>query len=60
MNRIKEFREEQGMKQAVLANKANVSVGYLSHLERGDKKNPSYRVMKNIADSLGKTIGDVF
>jgi len=60
MNRIKEFREQQGIKQAVLAEEAKISVGYLSHLERGEKENPSYRVMKNIADALGKSIGEVF
>lgn len=60
MNRIREIREQLGIKQAILAKEAKISVGYLSHLENGDKKNPSYRVMQSIADALGKTIGEVF
>lgn len=60
MNRIKEIREQLGIKQVALANDAKISVGYLSHLERGEKENPSYNVMKNIADALGKSIGEVF
>lgn len=60
MNRIREFRKEKGIKQASLAKEANISIGYLSHLERGERENPSYAVMKSIANALGKTIGEVF
>lgn len=60
MNRIKEFRKEQGIKQECLAKEAKISKGYLSHLEKGERKNPSYIVMKNIANALGKSISEVF
>lgn len=60
MNRIKKLREEQGIKQSALAKDAHISKGYLSRLENGCKENPSYTVMKNFANALGKNIGEVF
>lgn len=60
MNKIKEFRELQGLKQDGLAKMANISKGYLSHLERGERGNPSYKVMKSIADALNKNISQIF
>ncbi len=60
MNKIKAFRKEQSIKLSNLSQMTGLSTGYLSHLERGEKNNPSYNTMKKIAIALGKNIGDVF
>ena len=43
-----------------LAEESGVSAGYLCHLEKGKRDNPSIEVMENIAKVLGKTIPEVF
>ena len=60
MNRIREIREKLGMTKVELAERAEVSVGYLSHLENGSRDNPSYKAMSRIAKALNKEIGEVF
>jgi len=60
MNKIREFRLEQGYKLEHFAELCNLSSGYISHLESGSRSNPSYKVMKDIAKALNKTIGEVF
>ena len=60
INKIKTIREEKGMTLEKLAKLAGVSVGYLCHLERGTRKNPSIDVMDNISLALDKTITEVF
>lgn len=49
--RIRELREERGYALADLAQRANISISYLSEIERGAKK-PSLRTMDRIADAL--------
>lgn len=59
-NRIREYRERRGYKLQELADKAGISVGYLSHLERGERDNPSTEVMENIAIALNASIAKIF
>lgn len=59
-NRIKEIREEQGLKQYALAKMCNLSVGYICHLEKGTRENPTYETMVKIAKALKRTIKEVF
>lgn len=59
-NRMKKFRKEKGLTLSELANITEVSVGYLSHLEQGSRKNPSVEIMDKIAKALGKSVTDVF
>ena len=59
-NKIKEIRKIKGFTLEEVAQKANISVGYLSHLERGTRKNPSVKIMYNIACALESTILKVF
>ena len=59
-NKIKIIREEKGMTQQNLAKLAKISVGYLCHLEKGSRKNPSLEVMKRIAKALNKSVAEVF
>jgi len=59
-NKLKEIRLEKGMTLKELAEKANISAGYLCHLERGTRANPSIDVMEKIAKALDKTIFEIF
>lgn len=43
-----------------LAKIAGVSAGYLCHLEKGSRNNPSIDVMNSISNALNKTIEEVF
>lgn len=59
-NKIKEIRKTKGLTLLELANKVGVSAGYLCHLEKGTRKNPSTKIMENIAKVLEKTIPEIF
>ena len=59
-NNIRKIRKEQGMSIHKLAEHAKVSEVYIYHLENGNRKNPSYEVMKNIAKSLNTSIEEIF
>ena len=59
-NKIKKFRKQRKMKLKEVAEKAGISVGYLSHLENGSRANPSREVMESISFALLKTIPEVF
>ena len=53
-NKIREYRKIQGITLTELAKKAGITAGYLCHLEKGTKKNPSMQIMENIAKGLRK------
>ncbi len=59
-NKIREYRKEKGMNLEELATKAEISTGYLCHLERETRTNPSVQVMEKIAKVLGKEIAEIF
>lgn len=59
-NNIKELREEQGISQERLAELSKLSVGYICHLEKGSRKNPTYNAMVKISKALNKEVGEVF
>jgi len=59
-NKIKKYRKEKGLTLKELADKSGVSAGYLCHLEKGSRYNPSTEVMENIANVLNKTIPELF
>lgn len=59
-NRMKQIRKETGMTLEELSQKTGISVGYLSHLERGSRENPTICVMDKIAYALGKSLLEVF
>ena len=60
LNKIKRIRIEKGMTMEKLAEVANVSPGYICHLEKGTRKNPSIEVMNKISKALDKSIEEVF
>jgi len=54
-SRIRNLREKQLLTQQTLAERASMSVSFLSEIEN-EKRNPSGRVLLNIATSLGTTM----
>lgn len=59
-NKIKKYRKEKNLTLKELAERSGISVGYICHLEKGNRDNPSTQVMENIAIGLGKSIPEVF
>lgn len=59
-NKIKIYRTKRGLTIKELADRCGVSAGYICHLEKGNRDNPSTEVMENIAIVLGKTIPEIF
>lgn len=56
---IQRLREEKGMTQRELADKAEVTPGYVAQLELGMQKNPSLDVLKRLAKALGVPVTDL-
>lgn len=59
-NQIKKIREEKGITLVKLSDLSGVSVGYLCHLEKGSRNNPSIDVMDKISKALSKSITEIF
>lgn len=59
-NKIKKFRTDKNMTLKELSEEIGVSIGYLSHLERGSRSNPSKEVMEKIATALESSIPEIF
>lgn len=60
MNNIRKIRKEQNMKLKDLSQKTNLSVGYLCHLEKGTRRNPSVETMERISKAFNKSIAEIF
>lgn len=54
--RIKQLRENRGMRQQEVAERAGLSVGFLSELENDHRPSASARVLLKLATALGTTI----
>ena len=59
-NQVKKVREEKGITLVKLSEMSGVSVGYLCHLEKGSRKNPSIETMQKISKALNKSITEIF
>lgn len=59
MNRIKEYRKEQGISQEILARKSAISRKYLSMIEQ-QNASPSVEVAIRISNALGVSIDKIF
>lgn len=55
---IREFRRKRGITQEKLAELADLSTPYISHLERGTKR-PSLAVLTRLAECLGVTVDQI-
>lgn len=56
---IKSLREAAGMNQPELARKVKVTTAYISALEAGKRRNPSFVVLKQIARALGVPVTEL-
>ena len=56
---IKALRQQRGMSQANLAEKADVTAAYVTQLETGANKNPSLAVLKRLAKALGVPVTEL-
>ena len=59
-NKIRKYRIKKGLTIKELADKCGVSAGYICHLEKGNRGNPSVEVMENIAIILEESIPEIF
>ena len=60
VNKMKSIRKEKGFTLEKLSEKTGISIGYLSHLERGTRGNPTSCIMEIIAIALDKSVAEVF
>ena len=59
-NKIKETRNKQGITLIEIAEVTGISAGYICHLEKGTRKNPSAQIMEKIAKALNKSVQELF
>lgn len=59
-NKIRKYRKNTGMTIEELASKVGISAGYLCHLEKGSRQNPSTKIMGDISRELKKTVAEIF
>lgn len=59
-NKIREYRKIEGMTLEEMSGKIGISIGYLCHLEKGTRRNPSTEIMEKVAKILGKSIAEIF
>ncbi|MBQ6609252.1 MAG: helix-turn-helix transcriptional regulator [Oscillospiraceae bacterium] len=59
-NRVKEYREEIGLTQAELSERAGISRTMISKLETNQKVDCKVSTLLAIASVLGKPVGDIF
>lgn len=59
-NKIKIIREEKGITLSELSKLTGISAGYLCHLEKGTRNNPSLEVMEKISKALNRSVVEVF
>jgi transcriptional regulator with XRE-family HTH domain len=57
--RIRFYRQQRRLSQAALAEKADISITFLSKIERGVKF-PTSDTLSGIANGLGVDLGDLF
>jgi transcriptional regulator with XRE-family HTH domain len=58
-NRIRLLRGDRGLTQEQLAERAGISVDFLSLIERG-KNSPSFDNLDDIAGALGVSVAELF
>ena len=60
INKMRSVRLSKNLTLDDLAEMTGISAGYLCHLEKGSRKNPSVQVMEAIAEALGETVVEIF
>lgn len=59
-NKLKEYREKEGLTQEELAKKSDVSRNTISSIETEANTNATYEVMERIAKALNKKVSTIF
>ena len=59
-NKIKEARKMRGLTLIKLSEITGISAGYICHLEKGTRKNPSAQIMEKISLALNKSVYEIF
>lgn len=60
INKLKEIRNHKNITLKELSEMTGISAGYICHLEKGTRKNPSMQVMELIAKALGEDVSEIF
>ena len=60
VNNLREIRKAKKLTIQELSELSGVSMGYICHLERGSRQNPSRYVMEKISKVLGEPIIKIF
>lgn len=58
--KLTKVRKSKGMTISELSQLSGVSMGYICHLEKGTRRNPSKEIMEKIASVLEKTVTEIF
>ena len=59
-NKVKEYREKEGLTQEELAKKSEISRNTISSIETGVNTNVTYETMEKIAKALNKKVSTIF
>mgnify|MGYP002769076512 CR=1 FL=1 len=59
-NRLKHYREEQGMTQAELSEKSSVARTVISYIETNKEVDVKLSTLSALANALGKRVSDIF
>lgn len=60
INNLRKIRKSRNLTIKDLSEISGVSIGYICHLEKGTRQNPSREVMEKIAKALGEPIIKIF
>ncbi|GAA0115230.1 helix-turn-helix transcriptional regulator [Clostridium senegalense] len=60
MSKLKKIRKEKDLTLRQLSKLSDVAAGYISDLENGRRKNPSFETMQKLSKALNKTVQDIF
>lgn len=60
ITKIKYYRLQMGLTLKELSIITGLSIGYLCHLEKGTRDNPSYNTMNKICIALNQEMSNVF
>ena len=59
-NKLRKIRKSKNLTIQELAELSGVSMGYICHLEKGSRQNPSREIMEKISKVLEEPIAKIF
>lgn len=60
INNLRKIRKSKNLTIHELSQLSGVSMGYICHLEKGTRQNPSREIMEKIAEALEEPIIKIF